>query len=266
MFLPEEVHHHQAAGEGGGGLHAVRQPLLDIRADDEPVDDDLDVMLFIFLQLDYLVQFVEVPVGPDPDVAGALGVLEDLGVLALLAPDDGGHHLDAGPLGEGEHLVDDLVDGLLADDLAALGTVGSAHPGPEEAEVVVNLGDGAHGGPGVFRGSLLVDGDGGAQALDVVHVRLFHLAQEHPGIGGQGLHIAPLALGVDGVEGQGGLAAAAEARHDHQLVPGDGHIDVLEIVGAGAFYDDFILHRGAPCFPPARGRVVLALRAGGFQP
>ena len=42
-------------------------------------------MLFIFFQLDLLVQLIEVPVGPDPDVAGALGVLEDLGVLALFA-------------------------------------------------------------------------------------------------------------------------------------------------------------------------------------
>ena len=199
-------------------------------------------MLLVLLQLDLLVQLVQIPVHPGPDVAGPLGVLKDLGVLTLLAPDDGGHHLDAGALRQREDLIDDLVNGLLANLLAALGAVGGAHPGPQQAEVVVDLRHRAHGGPGVLAGGLLVNGDGGAETLDIVHIGLVHLAQEHPGIGAEGLHIPSLALGVDGVEGQGGLAGAGEARHDHQLVPGDGDVDILQIVGAGAFDDDLVLH------------------------
>ena len=241
-LLPQEVDDHQPAGEAGGGLHAVRQPLLDIRTDDEPVHHNLDGVLLVLLQLDLLVQLVQIPVHPGPDVAGPLGVLKDLGVLTLLAPDDGGHHLDAGALRQREDLIDDLVNGLLANLLAALGAVGGAHPGPQQAEVVVDLRHRAHGGPGVLAGGLLVNGDGGAETLDIVHIGLVHLAQEHPGIGAEGLHIPSLALGVDGVEGQGGLAGAGEARHDHQLVPGDGDVDILQIVGAGAFDDDLVLH------------------------
>ena len=118
-----------------------------------------------------------------PDVAGALGVLEHLGVLALLAPDHRSHDLDAGALGQSQDLINDLVDGLLADDLAALGAVGRTHPGPEQAQVVVDLRHRAHSGTGVLAGGLLVDGDGRAEALDIVHVRLVHLPQEHPGVG-----------------------------------------------------------------------------------
>ena len=140
-------------------------------------------MLLVLLQLDLLVQLVEVPVGPDPDVAGALGVLKHLGVLALLASDHRSHDLDASALGQGKNLVDDLVDGLLADDLAALGAVGRAHPGPEQAQVVVDLRHRAHSGAGVLAGGLLVDGDGRREALNIVHVRLVHLPQEHPGVG-----------------------------------------------------------------------------------
>ena len=71
--------------------------------------------------------------------------------------------------------------------------------------------------------------------------------QEHPGIGAQGLHIPPLALGIDRVKSQGALAGAREARHHHQLVPGDCNVNVFEVVGASAFYDDLILHReGSP--------------------
>ena len=49
LFLPQKVDDHQSAGELGGGLHAVRQPLADVRSDDEPVHDDLDGVLFVLL-------------------------------------------------------------------------------------------------------------------------------------------------------------------------------------------------------------------------
>ena len=242
LLLPQEVHHHDAPRQGGGRLHAVRQPLADVGPDDEPVHDDLDAVLFVLLQLDLLVQLIEGAVHPDTDIAGLPGVLEDLGVLALLPPDYRGHDLNAGALRQGQHLVDDLVDGLLADLFAALGTVGRAHSGPQQTEVVVDLRHRAHSGARVLAGGLLVDGDGRREAVDIVHVRLVHLSQEHPGIGGQGLHIPPLPLGVDGIEGQGGLAGPAESRQHHQLVPRDGDVDVFQVVGSGAFDDDFVLH------------------------
>jgi len=40
------------------------------------------------------------------------------------------------------------------------------------------------------------------EALDDVDVGLLHLAQELAGVRGERLHVAALALGVDGVEGE----------------------------------------------------------------
>ena len=199
-------------------------------------------MLLVFVQLDLLSELVEGAVHPAADVARAPGVLEDFGVLALLPPDDGGKHLDAGSLGQGQHLVDDLVHRLLADLLAADGAMGRAHPGPEQAEIVVDLGDGAHGGARVLAGGFLVDGDGGGQALDVVYIGLLHLAQEHPGIGAQRLHIPALALGVQRLEGERRLARAGQAGEHHQLVPGDGDIDIFEVIFPGALDENMVLH------------------------
>ena len=86
--------------------------------------------------------------------------------------------------------------------------------------------------------------------LELMKVGKIHLTQEHPGIGGQTLHIPPLTLGVNGIEGQGGFAAAGHAGHHHQLVPGDGDVDIFQVVGPGAFYNDIFLHDlvAAPVF------------------
>ena len=57
---------------------------------------------------------------------------------------------------------------------STVGTVTEIHPGPEQAEIVIDLGDGAHGGAGILAGGLLVDGDGGGEAVDVV-LSLIHI-------------------------------------------------------------------------------------------
>ena len=221
--------------------------MADIRADNEPVHDDLNGVLFVFLQLDLLVQLIEVPVNTRPDITGALGVLQHLGVLALLAPDDRRHDLNPRPLRQRQHLIDDLVDGLLADLLAAVGAVGRTRSCPQQTKIVVDLRHGAHGGPGVFAGGFLVDGNGGTQALDIVHVRLVHLAQKHPGVGGKALHVPALTLSINGVKRQRGFAAAGHTGHHHQLVPGDGDVNILQIIGPGTFYNDIFLHTVAYC-------------------
>ena len=68
--------------------------------------------------------------------------------------------------------------------------------------------------------ALLVDGDGGGEALNVLDVGLFHAPQELAGVGRQGLDVAALTFGVDGIEGQGALSRTGDAGDDHQLVSG----------------------------------------------
>jgi hypothetical protein len=106
--------------------------------------------------------------------------------------------------------------------------------GEQQAQVVVDLGDRAHRGAGVLRGGLLLDRDRRREPLDRLHVWLLHELQELAGIGGEAFHIAPLALGIDGIEGQRGLAGAGQARDHHQPVARQLHVDVLQVVLAGA--------------------------------
>ena len=195
-------------------------------------------MLEVLLQRDVLGEFVHIAVHPGPDEAGPAGILQHLGVLALAAAHHRGHHLDTGALGQGQYLVDDLIHRLAAYLLAAVGAVGRTHPGPQQTQIVVDLRHRAHGGARVLAGGLL---------LDVIHVGLVHLPQEHTGVGGQALHIPPLTLGIDGVKGQGALAGAGKARQHHQLIPGDGDIDVFQVVLPRTLNENFSLH-GMPHF------------------
>ncbi len=114
----------------------------------------------------------------------------------------------------------------------------------EQSQVVVDLGDGADRRARVARGRLLVDGDGRGQTLDEVDVRLVHLAEELPGVRRQRLHVAPLPLGEDGVEGQRGLARPRQAREDDERVAWQVERDILQIVLARATDDETVGHAG----------------------
>ena len=145
--------------------------------------------------------------------------------------------------------------GSAVDDRAVLRAVGHADAGVEQAQVVVDLGDRPDRRAGVAGGALLVDRDGGRQALDEVDVGLVHLAQELPGVGRQRLHVPALALGVDGVEGEGRLARARQAREHDQPVARQLQGDVLEVVLTSTADHQLIGHGRSYRRHPTRTRV-----------
>ena len=91
VFVPVQlVENDEAAGKIGGCLHGIRQSPGKIGLHDEPVDDDLNVVLFVLVERNILRQLVQTPVDAHAGVAAAPGILEDLLVLALFAAHDGG--------------------------------------------------------------------------------------------------------------------------------------------------------------------------------
>ena len=164
--------------------------------------------------------------------------LELFAELALAAADDGGEDRDALAGSERDDALDDLVGGLARDGAVAVGAVRLAYGRVEQAQVVVDLGDGADGGARGAGGGLLLDGDGGREAVDGVDVGALHLVEELAGVGGEGLDVAALALGVDGVEGERGLSGAGEPGDDGQRVARDGDGDVAQVVLACSAHRD----------------------------
>ena len=117
----------------------------------------------------------------------------------------------------------------------------AADPREQQPQVVVDLGRGTDRRSRIPDAVLLADGDGGADAVDAVDVRLLHPLEELPGVGRQRLHVAPLPLRVDRVEGQRRLPRAAHAGDDDQPLLRERQVDVLQVVGPGAPNDDLAL-------------------------
>src|SRR6185437_3124949 len=153
----------------------------------------------------------------------------------LAAAEMGGEEQQAALAGSlGEERGDGGIHIVALDLEVAVGTVDAAGTGEEEAEVVVDFGGGGHAGAGIAAGGFLANGDGGRDALDGIHLGLFHALEELAGVGGEGLDVAALAFGVDGIEGEAALARAADAGDDGEGVERNVHAQVLEIVEARA--------------------------------
>jgi hypothetical protein len=235
---PEAVfvadHHGQGVlRHGQAALDGLDHPQAALRGDLDPVQHDLDGVLLVAGQDDVLVQAPDAPVDACADPAVRAQLLELLAVLALALAHDGRHQHQDRPHRLGQQVVRDLTRGQGGDGPVALGAVGGAQSSQQQPQVVQDLGDRPHRRAGVAVHRLLVDGDRGGQALDVVDLGLLHLAEELPRVGRQGLHEAALPLLVDRVECEAGLAAAGEPREDHEAVARQLQVDALEVVLAG---------------------------------
>ena len=231
-------------GQAERGLDRVGQPALERRVaalGDEAVDHDVDGVLDLLLELGRLGERHHLAVDPGAGEALGLELGEQVDVLPLAGPHDRREHLEAGPLGQLEQPVDDLLRALPGDRLATDRAVRPTRAGEEQAEVVVDLGDGADGRARVAVGRLLVDRDRRGQPLDEVDVGLVHLAEELAGVGRQRLDVAALALGEDRVEGQRGLARPRQPGEDDQRVAGQLDRDVLEVVLARTTDDELVV-------------------------
>ncbi|CAB5028858.1 unannotated protein [freshwater metagenome] len=233
-----------AFGQPERRLHRLGQPAVDAVAQHQPVDHDADGVHVVATEIEVhrRTELDQLAVDHGPSEALRCEVGQQRVVGALAAPHHRCEHLEARALREGEHAVDDLLGRLADEHLAGLGIVRDPDAGIEQPQVVIDLGDGAHGGPWVTRGRLLIDRDGRREALDEVDVGLVHLAEELAGVGRQGFDVAPLPLGVDRVEGERRFARARQAREHDELVARQGEIDVAEVVFASAANDELIGH------------------------
>ena len=203
--LAAGVHFHRegtAIGMAERGLEALREPLPRVFPRLEPIHHHLDGVFLVLRELRWRVDVVHLAVDTQPDETLGAQLVEEILLLALAPHHERRQDHDPGVLRQREHVVHHLRHRLHGERDAVLRTVRLADAGEEKPQVVVDFGYRSDRGTGVVAGRLLLDRDGRGQPLDQIHVGLFHELQELPGVGGEALDIAPLALGVERVEGE----------------------------------------------------------------
>ena len=197
-----------ALEEGGLGRVAQSVPPSGLVGDAQPVDQQLQRVGEQLVTRQHLRYAIDSIVGEDPHVALLAEDLQLLPGRAAVGRSDGREEGKACARRVAERGLDDIAHLVLLHLHARDGRVGPSDPGEEQAQVLVDLGRGPDSRSWVAGVDLLLDGDRGRDALDVVAFRLAHPPEELPGIGRQALDIAALPLGVERVEGQRRLSAS----------------------------------------------------------
>ena len=245
VSIGPDPHVQTAAAEAKGLLQGIHDALSIRRLEQETVRDHLDLSVpasFPFLQESNLSVLEEAgeshPAEFQPNVFGS---------CRLCGKRKGDN--DLRPLGKSLQFLPRMLRGFRDDGFPALPAVQDPGPGKEQFHVVGDLGHGSDSRAGRAHRVLAVDGDGRGDVLDALHLGPVHAVHELPGIGGEGLHVAPLALGVEGVEGEGRLARTAHAGDHRDLVQRDFKVQVLEVVLARADDADEAVfgRRGSVC-------------------
>ena len=137
-----------ALGQRQRRLQGLGQPAPDVVSTDQPVDHHLDGVVLIAgqLQVATIGQFDGDTVDPDPGESLLGQIVQQCAVLALASPHHRRQHQEPGALGHGQNTVHDLLGALAGHRTAAHRAVGLTDAGIQEAQVVVDLSDGADRG------------------------------------------------------------------------------------------------------------------------
>ncbi len=192
--------------------------------DDQAVYDGLDCVFNKTLQFWRLIEISHLSVDAGTDVTLRAQSLQHVRVLAFTAMHDGGQQHQARALGIAHHMVHHLTDRLGLQASFMIGASGLTDPRVEQAQVVINLGDGADRRSRIMGDGFLLDGYRWREALYRIDVGFLHQRQELARIGRERFNIAALAFGVKRVESQGGFAGAREPSNDYKPIAGQ--IDV----------------------------------------
>ena len=242
LFAVDDRDGDQSIGELGGGFDGGFEAFFRARLERQTIHHDLDGVVLALVERDFFVERAEHAIDAGAHEALAEKFFEILLVFAFAAANDGREDHDALALRQRQDLLQDLLGALARDFDAAGGAMRDADGGVEHAQVVVNFRDGADRGARAAVGGFLLDGDGGAEAVDGIDFGALHLIQELARVGRERFHVAALALGVNGVESQRGFAGAAESGDHGEGVARDLDVDIFEIVLAGAVHGDALEH------------------------
>ena len=152
-------------------------------------------------------------------------------------------HIQPRSLAQRENLLDSLIHRIALHQPVAINAMHLSAARVQQPQVVVDLRRRRHRRPRIARRVLLLDGDGRRHPVDLIHVRLLNALQKLPRIRRKRLHIPPLSLGINRVEGQRTLARARHAADHRQLAMRYLAGEIFQVVRPRIADDDGIVQR-----------------------
>ena len=106
-------------------------------------------MLLVLFQNRYIIEVHHQTVHPHPDKPLRPEGLKHMNMLPLAAANNRGQQHQTALVGQGEHLIYHLTDGLCRQRFIVFWAAGLPNPRKEQTQVIVDFGDRAHGGAGI---------------------------------------------------------------------------------------------------------------------
>ena len=196
-------HHQQSVALSHGRSHTALQSAVVLVLHFELVDDHLHIVGAVAVELHSGQCFAHLAIDAHIEIALLAHLLKELLIMPFTPPHQRCQQVNLATRIVVEDEVEDLLFAVLHHLLAREIGVGLAGTCIEQAEEVIDFGSGPHGRAGILVGSLLLNGDNGAKPLNLIHIGSLQVAQEVARVGREGLNIASLSLGIEGIEGQG---------------------------------------------------------------
>ena len=197
----------------------------------ELVDDQFDEMGLVAVQIGERSEIHQFSINPHLGIAPFPHLVEKILVMALSSSDQRSQQITFLAIVPGHDQVYDLFIRIADHLFSRYGRIGAGGFGIEQTEEIEYFCNGAHCRTGIVSGRLLFNGDNRTESCNLFHFRFLESSHEMFGIGTQGVHVASLAFGVDGVESKRRLAASAQTGHDDKFVSRQRKAHVLEVVG-----------------------------------
>ena len=221
-----------AIGNTERDFKTVSQTIAKIVTHDDTINDHINVVLEFLVERRHLVNLIEGAVHLDALKTFLLQIGKFLAIFALTTADHWREQIKTGAFRQCQHAIDHLGHSLALNREARRWRIGNTDTRPEQAHIVVDFGDSADRRTRIARGRFLLDGDSGREPVDLIDIGLLHHLQKLPRICRKAFHIAPLAFGIDRIEGKRRLAGTRQACNHDELVSGQIDRDVLEVVFA----------------------------------
>ena len=145
LWLVNRNHQSQTFSQTQGSLEGFSQSKPQVVANFEAVNNDFNRVLFLQIQLGRFVQLVDFAINASADKPLPTQLLQYLHMLTLAFVDDRGKQHPAGILGQRQHRVHHLADGLRLQGNAMLRATRRTGTCIKQAQIIVNFGDSAYG-------------------------------------------------------------------------------------------------------------------------